>query len=44
MAQINAALAAGDNLLFTPGVYSYGSTINVTKAEHEDRRARLRRR
>jgi hypothetical protein len=27
--QINAALAAGDNLLFTPGVYSYGSTINV---------------
>lgn len=28
--QINAALAAGDNLLFTPGVYSYGSTINVT--------------
>jgi hypothetical protein len=32
VAQINAALAAGDNLLFTPGVYSYGSTINVTKA------------
>jgi hypothetical protein len=30
VAQINAALAAGDNLLFTPGVYSYGSTINVT--------------
>ena len=27
---INQALAAGDNLLFTPGVYSYGSTINVT--------------
>jgi hypothetical protein len=32
IAQINAALAAGDNLLFTPGVYSYSSTINVTKA------------
>ncbi|HEY3871565.1 MAG TPA: glycosyl hydrolase family 28-related protein [Actinocrinis sp.] len=30
---INAALAAGDNLLFTPGVYSYASTINVTKAD-----------
>jgi len=27
---INAALAAGENLLFTPGVYSYASTINVT--------------
>jgi hypothetical protein len=33
VATINAALAAGDNLLFTPGVYSYGSTINVTKAD-----------
>ena len=33
VAQINAALAAGDNLLFTPGVYSYASTINVTKAD-----------
>jgi hypothetical protein len=32
VAQINAALAAGDDLLFTPGVYSYGSAINVTKA------------
>ena len=31
--QINAALAAGDNLLFTPGVYDIGSTINVTKAD-----------
>jgi uncharacterized protein involved in high-affinity Fe2+ transport len=31
--QINAALAAGENLLFTPGVYSYASTINVTKAD-----------
>lgn len=30
VAQINAALAAGDDLLFTPGVYSYDSTINVT--------------
>jgi len=30
VAQINAALAAGDNLLFTPGVYSYDQTINVT--------------
>jgi F5/8 type C domain len=33
VATINAALAAGENLLFTPGVYSYGSTINVTKAD-----------
>jgi hypothetical protein len=33
ISQINAALAAGDNLLFTPGVYSYASTINVTKAD-----------
>ena len=33
IAQINAALAAGENLLFTPGVYSYASTINVTKAD-----------
>ena len=30
VAQINAALAADDDLLFTPGVYSYASTINVT--------------
>src|SRR3984957_19240271 len=30
---INQALAAGDNLLFTPGVYSYGGAINVTKAD-----------
>jgi hypothetical protein len=28
--QINAALGAGDNLLFTPGVYNIPSTINVT--------------
>jgi hypothetical protein len=33
IAQINAALAAGDNLLFTPGVYSYNQTINVSKAD-----------
>jgi hypothetical protein len=31
--QINAALAAGDNLLFTPGVYNLPSTINVTKPD-----------
>jgi Carbohydrate binding module (family 6) len=30
--QINAALAGGENLLFTPGVYSYASTINVVDA------------
>jgi hypothetical protein len=33
VAQINAALAAGDNLLFTPGVYNINSTINVTRAD-----------
>ncbi|HEY7144147.1 MAG TPA: discoidin domain-containing protein [Streptosporangiaceae bacterium] len=32
-AQINSALAAGDNLLFTPGVYNISQTINVTKAD-----------
>jgi hypothetical protein len=32
VAQINAALAADDDLLFTPGVYSYASTIDVTNA------------
>jgi hypothetical protein len=32
-AQINAALSAGDNLLFTPGVYDISSTISVTKAD-----------
>jgi hypothetical protein len=32
-ATINAALAAGDNLLFTPGVYNLSSTLNVTKAD-----------
>ena len=30
---INAALAAGDNLLITPGVYNIPSTLNVTKAD-----------
>jgi F5/8 type C domain len=30
VATINQALSVGDNLLFTPGVYSYGSTIDVT--------------
>ncbi|HEV2640351.1 MAG TPA: discoidin domain-containing protein [Actinocrinis sp.] len=33
ISQINSALAYGDNLLFTPGVYSYNQTINVTKAD-----------
>jgi F5/8 type C domain len=33
VATINQALSVGDNLLFTPGVYSYGSTIDVTKAD-----------
>jgi Carbohydrate binding domain len=33
VAQINAALAAGDNLLFTPGVYSYAQTIDVTNPD-----------
>jgi hypothetical protein len=33
LATINQALSAGDNLLFTPGVYSYGSTINVTRPD-----------
>ena len=33
VAQINAALGAGDDLLFTPGVYSYASTINVTNPD-----------
>jgi hypothetical protein len=33
VATINAALAAGDNLLFTPGVYHITSTIHVTRAD-----------
>ncbi len=32
-ATINAALAAGDNLLVTPGVYNIGTTLNVTRAD-----------
>jgi Ricin-type beta-trefoil lectin domain len=31
--QINAALAAGQDLLFTPGVYQINGTINVTRAD-----------
>ena len=30
--QINAALAAGDDLILTPGVYEWGATINVPDA------------
>jgi len=33
VAQINAALMAGDNLLFTPGVYSIGQTLTVPHAD-----------
>jgi hypothetical protein len=33
VATINAALAAGDNLLLTPGVYDLSSTINVTSPD-----------
>ena len=32
-ATINAQLAAGTNLLVTPGVYQLGGTINVTRAD-----------
>ena len=32
-ATINAALAAGDNLLFTPGVYTITQTLAVTRAD-----------
>jgi hypothetical protein len=32
-ATINAALAAGLNLFFTPGVYSIEQTINITRAD-----------
>src|SRR5262249_9581451 len=31
--RINAALAAGKHLLFTPGVYSLDDTIRVTRAD-----------
>ncbi len=30
---INAALAAGDSILFTPGVYSLDEALNVTSAD-----------
>ena len=32
-AQINTALAAGQNLLFTPGVYNINQTLQVSKAD-----------
>ncbi|HEX4721546.1 MAG TPA: RICIN domain-containing protein [Pseudonocardiaceae bacterium] len=32
-ATINSALAAGQNLLFTPGIYMLDSTINVTRPD-----------
>ncbi len=33
VSQLNAALAAGQNLLFTPGVYQINGTINVTNPD-----------
>src|SRR5205807_8821325 len=32
-ARINAALAAGKHILFTPGVYSLDDTLRVTRAD-----------
>ncbi|AXC12580.1 Endo-1,4-beta-xylanase A precursor [Acidisarcina polymorpha] len=32
LSQINAALAAGKNLILTPGIYQYSGSINVTNA------------
>ena len=32
LAQINAALAAGQNLILTPGIYQFSGAINVTNA------------
>src|SRR5271170_1782860 len=32
LSQINAALAAGQNLILTPGIYQYAGSINVTNA------------
>jgi hypothetical protein len=32
LAQINAALASGKNLILTPGIYQYSGAINVTNA------------
>ncbi|HET9059104.1 MAG TPA: carbohydrate-binding protein, partial [Acidimicrobiales bacterium] len=31
--QVNAALAAGDNILFTPGVYNFDEALQVTNAD-----------
>ena len=33
LAQINAALASGQNLILTPGIYQYSGSINVTNAD-----------
>ena len=41
VATINAALAAGDNLLFTPGVYNITQTHQRDEGRHEDHRPRL---
>jgi Malectin domain/Fibronectin type III domain len=32
LAQINAALASGENLILTPGIYQYSGSISVTNA------------
>src|SRR5580658_2533248 len=32
LAQINSALASGQNLILTPGIYQYSGSINVTNA------------
>jgi Malectin domain/Fibronectin type III domain len=32
LSQINAALASGQNLILTPGIYQYSGSINVTNA------------
>lgn len=32
LAQINTALASGQNLILTPGIYTYSGSINVTNA------------
>jgi hypothetical protein len=32
LAQINAALASGQNLILTPGIYNYSGSINVSNA------------
>ena len=32
LAQINAALSSGENLILTPGIYKYSGSINVTTA------------